>query len=74
MVPHTGQQIILKNILPNIWRSKHKQVMKFQLVKHSMKNIFLQKSCRKWGRESSSRPVLIFKKSLFKVNASDHST
>ena len=29
-----------------------------------MRNIFLQKSCRKWERETSSRPLSIFKKSL----------
>ena len=39
--------------------------MKFgQLIEYNKKNIFLQKLCRKWGRETSSRPLLIFKKCL----------
>ena len=36
------------HILPNSSRSKGNQVMKFsQLIKYSMRNIFLQTSCRK---------------------------
>ena len=37
--------------------------MKFgQLIKYDKVNIFLQKSCRIWGRETSSDLVLFFKK------------
>ena len=37
------------------------QTMKFdQLIKQIVKNIFLQKSCRKLGRETSSRPLFAF--------------
>ena len=44
---------------------------KLGLVKEYNKiNIFLQKSCRKEGRETSSRPLFVFKKALFEVNAS----
>ena len=43
--------------MPNIWRSKINKAMKFgQLIEYNGRNIFLQKSCRKWGRETSSRP------------------
>ena len=39
--------------------------MKFgQLIEYNKRNIFLQKLCGKWGRETSSRPLFIFKKSL----------
>ena len=35
-----------------------------QLIKHNKRNIFLQKSCRKWGRKTSSRPLFVFRKSF----------
>ena len=36
------------HILPNISRSKDNHIMKFgQLIEFNMKNVFLQKSCRK---------------------------
>ena len=39
--------------------------MKFgQLIEYNKRNIFLQKSCRKWGRETSSRPLFGFYKSF----------
>ena len=35
--------------------------MKFgQLIWHNKKNIFLLKSCKKWGRETSSRRIFVF--------------
>ena len=46
-------------------RSKINQTMKLgQLIKYNKRNIFLQKSCRKWGRETSSRPLFVFWKSF----------
>ena len=46
MTSQTGQQIITIHALPNISRSKGNQAMKFgQLIKYSMINIFLRKSC-----------------------------
>ena len=33
-----------------------------QWIEYNKRNIFLQKLCRKWGWETSSRPLLIFKK------------
>ena len=39
--------------------------MKFgQLAEYNKGNIFLQKSCIKWGREISSRPLFVFLKSF----------
>ena len=41
--------------------------MKFgQLIEHPKRNIFLSKLCRKWGRETSSRLLLVLKKDLYK--------
>ena len=53
------------HILSNIARSKGNQTMKLgQLIEYNKRNIFLQNLCRKWGRENSSRPLLVFWKSL----------
>ena len=42
---------------------KGNQIMKFgQLKENHKKNILLQKSCRKWGRETISRPLFVLKK------------
>ena len=44
------QQAIAMNILANISRSKSNQAMKFcQSIEYKMRNIFLQKSCKKCG-------------------------
>ena len=41
--------------------SKDNQAGKIgQLIKYSLRNIFLQKSCRKRGRETSCRPLFVF--------------
>ena len=56
---------------PNITQSKGNQTNKFrQLIKYNKENIFLQKSCRKLGKETSSRPLFVFKKILYEVKAS----
>ena len=41
-----------------------------KLIEYNTRNIFLQISCRKWGRETSSRPFLFFKIALYEVKAS----
>ena len=42
-----------------------------QLVDYDKKNIFLQKSSRKWGRKTSSRPLFDFsKRFIYEVEAS----
>ena len=56
MTPQPVEQTIAIHILPNILRSKSNQLIKFgQVIEYSKKNIFLQKPCRKWARETSSR-------------------
>ena len=65
MASQPGQQTITIHILPNISRSKGNQTMIFgQVMQYNMINIFLQKSCRRWARESSSRPPFAFQKSF----------
>ena len=49
------------HISPNISRSKNSQAIKFgQLIKYSVGNNFLQKPCRKLGRETGCRPLPVF--------------
>ena len=56
MTSQTGQQIITIHILSNISRSKGNQTIKFgQLIKYN-RNIFIDKSYTKCGREASPRP------------------
>ena len=44
-------------------KSKTSQAMKFgKLREYNVRNIFLQISRRKWGRETSSRHLLVFQK------------
>ena len=39
--------------------------MKFgELIEYNKRNVFLQKSCKKWDRENSSRPPFDFQKSF----------
>ena len=50
---------IAMQILPNISRSKWNQTIKpGQLIEHNKGNIFLEKLCWKWGRETSFKPLL----------------
>ena len=61
MTSQPGLQTVAMHILLNISQSKGTRTMKFgQLIEYSKKNIFLQKLCRKWGKETSSRPLFIF--------------
>ena len=56
MTSQPGKQTIAMHILPNIWRSKGNQTIKFgQLIDYDMRNIFLEKSYRKCGGETSPR-------------------
>ena len=64
MTSQLGLQTFAIHILQNISKSKDNRIMKFgQLIEQNKINIFLQKLCGKWGRETSSRP-LIFSISL----------
>ena len=57
MMSQPVQQTIVIYILSNISRSKDNQIMKLgQLIKCNMRNIFLEKSYTKCGRETSPRP------------------
>ena len=64
MTSQPGQQK-QRQILRNISRRKGNQTMEFgQVIKYNKRNIFLQKSFRKWGRETTSRPLSGFWKSF----------
>ena len=57
MTSSTGKQIFKIHILPNIFRIKSIQTMKFgQLIEYKMKNFFMEKSNIKCGGETSPRP------------------
>ena len=59
------QYAITIHILPNISRIKGNQTLKFgQIIKYNNRNDFLQKSCIKWSRDASSRPLFVFLKSF----------
>ena len=61
MTSKRGSQTITTKILYNISRSKGNQTKKFdQKIEYNKKNIFLQKSCGKWSRVSSSRTVFSY--------------
>ena len=63
MASQSGLQTIAIHILLNISQSKGNQRMKFgQLIEYSKINIFLQNLCRKWGKQTSSKPFLKKKK------------
>ena len=67
MASQPGLQTIVIHILLNISLSKGNQTMKYgQLIEYNMRNTFLQKLCRKWGKETSSKPLLFFYKSLIR--------
>ena len=71
MMSQTGQQIMTKHALSNISKSNDNKTMKFgQLTQYDVVNIFLQRSCRKWGSETSSRLLFVFEKALYKVKES----
>ena len=60
MMSQPGKQI---TVLSNISRSKGNQAMKLgQWIDYNKRIIFLQKLCRKWGRETCHRPLFIFLK------------
>ena len=60
-MPQPGKQ--LQYTLPNISQSKYNETMKFgQVMEYNKKNIFLQKTRRKWGRETRSKLVFVLYK------------
>ena len=61
MTSKPGLLTIAIHILPNFSQGKDNQTMKFgQLIEHNKRNIFLQKVCRKRGKETSSKPLSFF--------------
>ena len=65
MTSQPSYQTIVIHILPNISWSKCNQSMKLgQLIESNKRNIVIQKLYRKWGRETSSRPLFIFYKCI----------
>ena len=65
MTSQPGLQTIAIHILSNISQSKGNETMKFgQLIEYNDRNIFLQELWRKWGNETSFRPLYFSKKSL----------
>ena len=59
MTLQPGKQTTAINVLSYISRSKDNQTIKFgQLIEYNMRNIFLEKSYGKYGRETSPRPFL----------------
>ena len=68
MTSQSGKQMITIRMIPNNLSSKDNQAMKFgQLTKYSVRNISLQKSCRKWGGKLVPHLFLFFEKALDKV-------
>ena len=56
MTPQPGKHTIAIHILLNISKGKGNQTMKFgQLIECNMRNLFLEKSCTKYGREAIPR-------------------
>ena len=50
-------------------KANHTMKLNSQLIEDCKKNIFLQKSCRKWGRETSFRPLFVFEIAFSEVKA-----
>ena len=60
MMSQPSSQTVTIHILHNILQTKGNQTMKFsQVIEYNKINIFLKKSCRKRGRETSSRPFFV---------------
>ena len=54
MTSQPGEQTISIHIIPNISKSKGNQAIKFgQVIKYNTRNIFLEKSYKNYGGETS---------------------
>ena len=57
MTSQSGKQTVAIHILPNISSSKGNQRMKFgQLIEYNMRNVFLEKSYIKCGKDTIPKP------------------
>ena len=62
MASEAEKQTITIHILSNISRNRGNQAMKFgQLIEDNVRNTFLQKSCRKLGKETGLIPLFDFR-------------
>ena len=69
MTSQTGKQTIAIQILLNISWSKDNQTMKFgQLIEYNMRNIFLEKSFKKCGGVTITRPFSKWSKLSISLN------
>ena len=70
MTSQPDYQTISMHILFTITKKRQPEIKFDQLTNYNKRNIFLQKSCRKLGRETSPRSLFVFKKALYepKVN------
>ena len=49
----TTIKYITTNKLPDIFKNRGNRAIRFdQLIEYNVRNIFLQKSCRKWGKKT----------------------
>ena len=72
MTLQTGQELTAIHILSKISRNKGSQTIKVgQLIEYDMRNIFLEKSYTKYGREASSKPF--YKKSKLSISLDQQS-
>ena len=69
MTSQPDYQTISMHILFTITKKRQPEIKFDQLTNYNKRNIFLQKSCRKLGRETSPRPLLVFKKALNEAKA-----
>ena len=65
LVSQTWKQVIIIDIMSNISRSKDQTMTFGQLIKYNMRNIFLEKSYKQFGGETSSRSLS--KKSMLSI-------
>ena len=72
MTSQIGQQILTIHILSNISRIKGSQALKFgQLIEYNMRNIFPEKSYKKYSGEAS--PRLFYKKPKLSISLDQQS-
>ena len=64
MTSQPGLQTIAIHILPNLSKQRQPDNEIWSINGNNKRNIFLQKLLGKWGKETSSRPLFIFWKSL----------
>ena len=54
----------IKDCTTSMYNTHIAPYLKKSWIKYNLRNVFLQKPCRKWGMEASSRPVFVFEKSF----------